>query len=760
MAASLNVLALGRKNAAAFASIASGLSALGKIAYRAEASFRHPDDCLEFIRSRAFDVVVMPNPYGNLLRLDIYRLLRQERFPVIAFDRGGLPRSWFFDVGFNADSTSYRADAWDRPLDPEVRTRVHDYIRQVRTELAPLEAQGERIGVERCRERLGIGDRKVLLVPLQRPTDTTVRYFSAPMRDLGNFEDLVRATSELMRERLTDWVVVAKKHPLEEVSPSLPVVQAAADTHINDLIELADAVLLLNSGTGLLGLCWDKPVLIAGTAYYADPRLNRQVATVDDVEDALLRPRPVDQETRDRFIHHLISTVYSFGTFHTELVKEANGAWRNVTRRIDFETVRFPSIRKRVSILYVTSVIPWPIDRGAAHRTDQVLRALLEQDIAVDLLCLNQSEPDTANAGLAARLRARYPTLRHIMVHRHPKLARLSQWPDVLVALRYQLAHLADGIGGRAHTINCAAHCPPDFAQAVKVRLFEVGYSAVWFNYLRVMPREFATDANVICDLHDYQSERIESDVLPTLRPAQREHFLRRFRESEARALARCHLALAISPIEMQRIVDELAPRGRIECVPASDDAHAPPDAGASHDLLFVGSRSDANIAGLKWFWEQCWPLIIAARSDVRLRIHGAVGGMSYGQQIASETGSRGRVVFTAPVESMDEVYASARVVVCPIRHGTGMKIKVIEAMAYGKAIVATSKAAEGIALDLGLEVFDTPEAFADACLHLLNDADARAESQRCAEATFARDHAHARLREKLARLLEELSIR
>ncbi len=473
-------------------------------------------------------------------------------------------------------------------------------------------------------------------------------------------------------------------------------------------------------------------------------------------------PAP-DLETRDRFIHHLVSSVYSFGTFHTERVKQADGAWRNITRRIDFESVRFPVIRKRSSILFVTSVIPWPITRGAAHRTDQMLRALSAQDLAIDLLCLNQSEANTLDAEIVSRLRERYPGLRHIMVRQHPKLAHSRRLRALARRVAYQIAHLADGMGGRAKTINCAAHCPPSFARDLDVRLKQVSYSAIWFNYLRVMPPDLATDAQIICDLHDYQTERIRADVLPKLRASRRADYLQRFRASEARALRRCDLAIAISSVEMQRIIDDLEPQGRLISVPATDFARAPlPDAGRAarvYDLLFVGARSDANITGITWFLQDCFPLLAIALPQVKLRIHGAVTEMLALKQLVAQLPDSWNITLTGPTAAMDDVYASARVVICPIQHGTGMKIKMIEAMAHGMAIVATNKAGEGIATDLGLAFVDAPEAFAKACRLFIDDPRARARSEQTARATFARDHEHAQLVERLAGVLGELGI-
>jgi glycosyltransferase involved in cell wall biosynthesis len=198
-------------------------------------------------------------------------------------------------------------------------------------------------------------------------------------------------------------------------------------------------------------------------------------------------------------------------------------------------------------------------------------------------------------------------------------------------------------------------------------------------------------------------------------------------------------------------------------CVPATDFARLPVS-GLVHpeaqcDLLFVGSRSDANIAGITWFLRECFPRIAAALPRVRLRIHGTITEMPDLTQLVARLQNGANVAMSGPSESMDDVYASARAVICPIRHGTGMKIKLIEAMAHGKAIVATSKAAEGIATDLGLEFFDAPEDFAEACVRVLDDADLRERSERNALATFTRDHEHAQAAARLASVLGELRI-
>jgi len=77
----------------------------------------------------------------------------------------------------------------------------------------------------------------------------------------------------------------------------------------------------------------------------------------------------------------------------------------------------------------------------------------------------------------------------------------------------------------------------------------------------------------------------------------------------------------------------------------------------------------------------------------------------------------------------MSPHYDAASVVVAPIRLGAGSRLKIPEALVRGKAVVASSIAAEGFGLRPGIdiEIADTPEAFAAACARLLADPAARA---------------------------------
>lgn len=81
-------------------------------------------------------------------------------------------------------------------------------------------------------------------------------------------------------------------------------------------------------------------------------------------------------------------------------------------------------------------------------------------------------------------------------------------------------------------------------------------------------------------------------------------------------------------------------------------------------------------------------------------------------------------VEFTGFVESLHSLYKRSRVACCPILAGGGTRIKIIEAAAYAKPIVATTIGAEGLDFVNGQEIFlrDNAAGFAEACVKLLRD--------------------------------------
>ncbi len=139
--------------------------------------------------------------------------------------------------------------------------------------------------------------------------------------------------------------------------------------------------------------------------------------------------------------------------------------------------------------------------------------------------------------------------------------------------------------------------------------------------------------------------------------------------------------------------------------------------------IVFSGSMLyQPNVQAALWFVEQCWPRIRAAVPDAELVIQGR-------DPVAEirELDGRDGIRVTGTVEDVGVHIRSASVCINPMLAAGGMQNKLIEYMACGKAIVATSVANEGIMAPTDTFCLaDDAASFADCVVGLLSNAGIR----------------------------------
>jgi glycosyltransferase involved in cell wall biosynthesis len=151
--------------------------------------------------------------------------------------------------------------------------------------------------------------------------------------------------------------------------------------------------------------------------------------------------------------------------------------------------------------------------------------------------------------------------------------------------------------------------------------------------------------------------------------------------------------------------------------------------------LLFVGSLDYLpNQLALRWWVDDIAPRLPAGLP--RLTVVGRHPEALRPAAVAAALDLRGRV------DSMVPVLSAASVVVVPLQHGSGTRLKLLEAMAWGRPVVATTKAVEGIPVIDGTHVLvrDDPSDFAAAVSRLWSDPGAAAAMGERARA-FAADY-------------------
>lgn len=227
-----------------------------------------------------------------------------------------------------------------------------------------------------------------------------------------------------------------------------------------------------------------------------------------------------------------------------------------------------------------------------------------------------------------------------------------------------------------------------------------------------------------------HYKENIEGNILLRLSQTTKNPFIRlaawlegrRTRRHEVRLCRRFDQILAISPIDCDALhaLDETLPIQHqrpgvdLAAYPFLDEPEGPPS------ILFTGTMSYyPNAIGVQQFLRFSWPLIQKQIPGMECWIVGAHPSKT----IRGYDGRHG-VHVTGRAPSIDEYWRKTSIYIVPLTIGGGIRLKILEAMAAGRAIVSTSIGCEGLDVQHGKHLLtgDDPQAFAQAVITLAQD--------------------------------------
>jgi glycosyltransferase involved in cell wall biosynthesis len=142
------------------------------------------------------------------------------------------------------------------------------------------------------------------------------------------------------------------------------------------------------------------------------------------------------------------------------------------------------------------------------------------------------------------------------------------------------------------------------------------------------------------------------------------------------------------------------------------------------------------NQEAVDWFLAKCWPVISCQVPEAKFVIAGRNIPKRF-KLLANE-----RIIVLENVPDAAEIYNQFNVMIVPVLSGSGMRIKIVEGMCFGKAIVSTQIGAEGINAKHGKDILliDEPSEFANAVIRLLKNENERFVLEENAY-SFARNH-------------------
>ena len=233
----------------------------------------------------------------------------------------------------------------------------------------------------------------------------------------------------------------------------------------------------------------------------------------------------------------------------------------------------------------------------------------------------------------------------------------------------------------------------------------------------------------------------------------------KRIQKHEARVASHFAAHITCSELDSERL-RQIAPQANVVVVPNGVDVEyfrPVPLAGASRSLIFVGSLNwYPNISAVRFLLSQVWPALKAAVPDLHLDIVGSAPP----QDIQDLAAAAKDVTVHGFVADVRPWLNAATLCVCPISDGGGTKLKLLDAFAMQKCVVAHPVACEGIDVVAGehVEFAESAESFVASIRRLLQQPRAREQMGTAARQLVVERYSFAEFGRQLAELFESVA--
>jgi glycosyltransferase involved in cell wall biosynthesis len=370
---------------------------------------------------------------------------------------------------------------------------------------------------------------------------------------------------------------------------------------------------------------------------------------------------------------------------------------------------------RRLNILTVLPYLPYPPDSGGKTRSFHLIRHLAVRDnIYLVSFIRNKEEARQADflhpycREVHVRLRNKARSLRTVIGH---------FWSDRTF---YE----------EVYWLPAAGHFLRELFESRNIDVVHLECSYVG-KYVRFLPpgRRFLVDHNIEYWIFDRFRETTRNPLWRFLLWLES----RRVRQSEQQVWREADVCGAVSEMDRAEIL-RVVPQKTVWVLP--NGAECPPRPAIPADpgvprLLFTGNFTYfANIDAAFHLCREILPRIKAGCPNAELLLLGT-GAVQKLRDLSAQEG----VKIVDRVPDFAPYFADVAVFVCPLRIGSGTKLKVLEAMAAAKAIVSTAVGAEGLDVRDGEQMLiaDDPQQFSSYVCRLLADPGWRARLGRSA---------------------------
>jgi glycosyltransferase involved in cell wall biosynthesis len=359
-------------------------------------------------------------------------------------------------------------------------------------------------------------------------------------------------------------------------------------------------------------------------------------------------------------------------------------------------------------ILYLSQLLPLPLDAGPKVRAYYVLRYLVEAGHRVTVVCFARTTDRQADVDALRRLGVAVET---VPIQR----SRARDVWDAAVSSMSTVPFLIRRDQRSEMTARVAA-------VARRGRFDAVHADQLWMAPYAVacpeVPCRVLDQHNAVFRVPQRLAEGSANPVARALLRVE----ARKLERFERRAVAEFDRIVWVSEADRDAVGSASCSRGaRQSVIPIAVDANgrAPLARPAPFRVTFVGGLHwPPNSEGVRWFLCHSWPAIADAVPEAVFTVVGQGGERAVRGRLGPRVDVMGYVPDLAPV------LAETAVLVVPLLTGAGMRVKILEAWCWGLPVVSTTRGAEGIdgADGQAFVLADAPSDFTAAVIRVLRD--------------------------------------
>lgn len=358
--------------------------------------------------------------------------------------------------------------------------------------------------------------------------------------------------------------------------------------------------------------------------------------------------------------------------------------------------------------LQLCSKPPMPLVDGGTIATNEITQALLEEGHTVNILTIETPK----HPFLKSKIPTQYQSQTQIQ----------SVYIDTTIK---PWALLKDFLFNENYIVNRFV------SNAFSDKLIEILkqniYDCIILEGLFVAPyvatiRQYS-QAKIILRAHNIEFEiweRVKTNSTNLFKKFYLRQLIKKLREYEIQVFDNVDYIAAISSFDLSKI-KQLSPKANTHLVELST-AYTPNPTivPIPHSIGHLAAMDwQPNVEGVEWFLQNVWPIVHQTFPEAKLNL----AGRHMPSHLLAFNGKQNTTV-QGTVDNAEAFLQSKAIVIAPLLSGSGVRVKIIEAMAMGKAIVCTPQATQGLECthNLNIVVAATPQDFANQIIELLNN--------------------------------------